>query len=59
MIYAGWRCEFALLDVNGWVAFARALRPVLVALNTLQRARSGRTAWATIFGDIDVTSAIC
>jgi hypothetical protein len=49
MVYTCRCSQIRLLDILGRVALARALRPLLVALNAGQRACACRTPWAFVF----------
>ena len=50
MVDAGWGGQLRLLDEFGGVAYARALRPLLVTLVARQRACPRRTARTAVLG---------
>jgi hypothetical protein len=58
MVDAGGSRQAAFLDICGWIPFARALRPFLVALNTLERASASRAGWAAVYGKRLVTALL-
>lgn len=54
MIDAVWSSKIGALDVNGRVADAVALRPLLMTFNAGERAGASRTAGAAVFVGSDV-----